>query len=115
MSSATMDLNQVIPTLLEGIPRELVKKSRSRLLPARTRLIPSLSSVLLQQHSKRLEWNFEPFNTLQNPEPYLEIQLKGRQPSQTFSCIHTPDPRLQLQAASGVVANMLMDISPASL
>ena len=74
-----MDLTQVVPTLLEGISQELGLESKEFkiLLVANQDQIDRKPFHRLVHQHEGLEWDFKPFNPLLNPEPYLEIHLKG--------------------------------------
>ena len=74
-----MDLAQVVPKLLEGISQELGVEAKDFKLVviANRNQIDSKPLQLIAQCYEGLEWELKPLDDLRNPEPYVEIQLKG--------------------------------------
>ena len=78
-TSASMDLTRVILSLLDGIVQELglePKEFKIVLVANEDQTDPSPFQSL-HQHYTDLEWGYQRFNAWENPETYLEIQLKN--------------------------------------
>ena len=77
-SRATVDLTQGTPSLLDSMSRLGLeaKEFKFVLFADENQIDPKPFQHLYQQYHD-LEWEFKPFNAMQNPEPYLETQLEA--------------------------------------
>ena len=74
-----MDWASVVPALLDGIDQELgleAKEVKFVLVANQHQIDPKPFQHIFQQYHD-LEWEVQAFQRMQNPEPFLEIQLRG--------------------------------------